>query len=106
MFARHTVTPWAKRIEQEIDRKLIQSRERPQLYSKFSLNDLYRGDMQSRADFYTKMLQNGVLNINEVRMKEDLNPTEGGDTHVVAVNQLALNKLQEYSDKIAGNEQQ
>lgn len=105
-FARHTVTPWAKRIEQEIDRKLIQSRERPQLYSKFSLNDLYRGDMQSRADFYTKMLQNGVLNINEVRMKEDLNPTDGGDTHVVAVNQLALNKLQEYSDKIAGNEQQ
>ena len=103
-FARHTVTPWAKRIEQEIDRKLLQARERPELYSKFNLNDLYRGDMQSRAAFYTQMLQNGVLNINEVRQKEDLNPCEGGDTHVVQVNQLALNKLQAYSDKLASNE--
>ena len=102
-FARHTVTPWAKRIEQEIDRKLLQARERPELYSKFNLNDLYRGDMQSRAAFYTQMLQNGVLNINEVRQKEDMNPTEGGDTHVVQVNQLALNKLEEYSEKLASN---
>lgn len=59
--------------------------------------------MQSRAAFYTQMLQNGVLNINEVRQKEDMNPTEGGDTHVVQVNQLALNKLQDYSEKLASN---
>ena len=100
-FARHTVTPWAKRIEQEIDRKLLQARERPELYSKFNLNDLYRGDMQSRADFYTKMLNNGVLSINEVRGKEELNPTEGGDTHTVAVNQIALDRLGAYSDKVS-----
>jgi len=99
-FARHTISPWAKRIEQEIDRKLIQSRERPQIYSKFLLNDLYRGDMQSRASFYTQMLQNGVLNINEVREREDLNPTSGCDTHVVQVNQIALDKLGAYSDKL------
>jgi HK97 family phage portal protein len=104
MFARHTITPWAKRIEQEIDRKLIQLRERPEVYSKFNLNDLFRGDMQARADFYTKMLQNGVLNINEVREKEDLNPTEGGDVHLVQVNQLALDRIGDYSDKISSNE--
>jgi len=102
-FARHTISPWAKRIEQEIDRKLIQSRERPQIYSKFLLNDLYRGDMQSRASFYTQMLQNGVLNINEVREREDLNPTSGGDTHVVQVNQIALDRLGAYSDKLTEN---
>jgi HK97 family phage portal protein len=100
-FARHTISPWTKRIEQEIDRKLIQSRERPQLYAKFNLNDLYRGDMQSRADFYTKMLQNGVLNINEVRSKEEMNPTEGGDIHTIPVNQIALDRLGAYSDKVA-----
>lgn len=102
-FARHTISPWTKRIEQEIDRKLIQSRERPDIYSKFSLNDLYRGDMQTRASFYTQMLQNGVLNINEVRMKEDMNPTEGGDTHVVQVNQIALDRLGAYSDKLTSD---
>ena len=77
-FARHTISPWTKRIEQEIDRKLIQSRERPQIYSHFNLNDLYRGDMQSRADFYTKMLNNGVLSINEVREKEGMNEPMAG----------------------------
>ena len=100
-FARHTVSPWTKRIEQEIDRKLIQDRERPQLYAKFNLNDLYRGDMQSRADFYTKMLQNGVMNINEIRSREELNPTTGGDVHTVQINQIALSSLQAYSDKVA-----
>lgn len=100
-FARHTVSPWTKRIEQEIDRKLIQDRERPQLYAKFNLNDLYRGDMQSRADFYTKMLNNGVLSINEIRTREELNPTDGGDVHTVQINQIALSSLQAYSDKVA-----
>ena len=32
-----------------------------------------------------------------------MNPTEGGDTHVVQVNQLALNKLQDYSEKLASD---
>ena len=30
-FARHTIAPWVKRIEQEIDRKLILGFERPDL---------------------------------------------------------------------------
>ena len=59
--------------------------------------------MQTRASFYTQMLQNGVLNINEVRMKEDMNPTEGGDTHVVQVNQIALDRLGAYSDKLTND---
>jgi hypothetical protein len=33
-------------------------------------------------------------------MKEDMNPTEGGDTHVVQVNQIALDRLGAYSDKL------
>ena len=57
--------------------------------------------MQSRADFYTKMLQNGVLNINEVRSKEEMNPTEGGDIHTIPVNSIALDRLGAYSDKVA-----
>ena len=106
MFARHTISPWAKRIEAEIDRKLLMESERPQVYSKFNLNDLFRGDMTARATFYREMLQMGVLNINEVRMKEEMNPVEGGDTHTVQVNQIALDRLGAYSDKISSNEQE
>ena len=104
MFARHTISPWAKRIEQEIDRKLLMQGERPRIYSKFNLNDLFRGDMQARATFYREMLTTGVMSINEVRMKEEMNPVDGGDVHLVQVNQLALDKVQDYSDKISSNE--
>lgn len=103
MFARHTVTPWAKRIEQELDRKLLTSFERETLYFKFELSDLYRGDLQARANFFTQMLQNGVMSINEVRMQQELNPIEGGDQHLVQVNQLSLDKMGEYSNKIASD---
>ena len=67
-------------------------------------NDLFRGDMQARASFYTQMLQNGVMNINEVRATEELNPTPGGDTHTVQVNQIALDRLGAYSDKISSDD--
>lgn len=100
-FARHTIAPWAKRIEQEIDRKLIQSFERPDIYSKFNMNDLYRGDLAARTNFYTQMLQSGVMSINEVRGKEQMNPVEGGDTHSVEINKIALDRLGDYSDKIS-----
>jgi len=100
-FARHTIAPWAKRIEQEIDRKLIQSFERPAIYSKFNMNDLYRGDLAGRTNFYTQMLQSGVMSINEVRAKEQMNPVEGGDTHTVQINQIALDRLGDYSEKVS-----
>ena len=100
-FARHTISPWAKRIEQEIDRKLIQSFERPDVYSQFNMNDLYRGDLSARTNFYQQMLQSGVMSINEVRRKENMNPVEGGDTHTVQINQIALDRLGEYSDKVS-----
>lgn len=101
MFARHTIVPWTQRIEQEIDRKLIPSFDRPVVYSKFKLSDLQRGDSGARATYFTQMLQAGVLSINEVRQEEELNPIEGGDIHTVQVNQIALDKLEAYSESIS-----
>ena len=103
MFARHTVLPWAKRIEQELDRKLLSVLERPTHYFKFELNDLFRGDMAARSAFFTQMLQNGVMTINEVRAQEELNPIEGGDQSHVQVNQIRLDRMEQYSDKISSD---
>ena len=101
MFARHTIVPWTQRIEQEIDRKLIPSFDREVVFSKFKLSDLQRGDSAARANYFTQMLQNGVLSINEVRQEEQLNPVTGGDVHCVQVNQIALDKLEAYSETIS-----
>ena len=101
MFARHTIVPWTKRIEQEINRKLIPSFDRSDIYSKFNLNDLYRGDMDARAGFFTQMLSSGVMSINEVRADEEMNPIKGGDVHTVQINQIALDRLEAYSDSVS-----
>jgi HK97 family phage portal protein len=104
MFARHTIAPWAKRIEQEIDRKLIQSFERPDVYAKFSMNDLYRGDLNARANYYQQALQSGFMSINEVRAKENMNPiAEGGDEYLVQINQITASKIKEYSEKVSND---
>jgi len=101
MYARHTIVPWTQRIEQEIDRKLIPAFQRPEIYTKFRLVDLQRGDSTARANYFTQLLQAGVLSINEVRMEEEMNPVDGGDVHTVQVNQIALDKLGAYSDSIS-----
>ena len=106
MYARHTIVPWTQRIEQEIDRKLIPAFQRPEIYTKFRLVDLQRGDTEARTNYFTQMLQHGVLSINEVRKEEDLNPVEGGDVHTVQVNQLALDKLEAYSETISKSDVQ
>ena len=103
MFARHTVMPWAKRIEQELASKLLTRQESADHYFKFSLNDLYRGDLQARANYFTQMLQNGVMSINECRAAEELNPVENGDAHLVQVNQISLDRMGAYSDKISSD---
>ena len=67
------------------------------------MNDLYRGDMDARAGFFTQMLQSGVMSINEVRAEEDKNPIPGGNVHLVQVNQIALDKIQDYSEAVSNN---
>lgn len=104
MFGRHTIAPWTRKIEHEINRKLIQARERANTYASFDLNTMYRGDMAARVKYYEGMVRLGAMSINEVRAKEDMNPTAGGDIHMVQVNQIALSAFNEYSEKIAGTD--
>lgn len=101
MFARHTVMPWAKRIEQELNRKLLTTMEQGNTYFKFELNDLFRGDMAARASFYTQALQNGVMTINEVRDREEMNPMQGADMLLVQSNLIALDRMEAFSDKLS-----
>lgn len=100
-FATHTIAPVCAAIESEYNIKLV-FRDNQGLWKfRHDIDELMRGDMKARADYYMKMLQNGVFSRNEVRMIERYNPVEGGDLHTVQVNQIALNYLEQYSDKMA-----
>jgi phage portal protein BeeE len=48
----------------------------------FQIEGLLRGDAAGRAQFYKTMREIGCMTANEVRIRESLNPVEGGDSLV------------------------
>lgn len=94
-FIKFTMLSRFKRWENELDKKLFREDEKGEYFVKFNLDGLQRGDAKSRSEFYSKMLQNGVMNINEVRNLENLNSIEGGDKHFVQLNLTPIDKLGE-----------
>ncbi len=90
-----SITPWCLRLEEEADYKLFGA-NRLALYTKFDLKGLLRGDYKSRQEGLQIMRRNGVINADEWRALEDMNPLPegaGGDQYIVEGNMVALDKL-------------
>lgn len=98
-YAKHTVTPICRVIEQENNLKLYTEKEKKTQFTKFNLNGLMRGDSAARAQFYTAMRNVGGLNGNDIREFEDMNSYEGGDIFTTQVQNIPLDMLREYYDK-------
>jgi phage portal protein BeeE len=47
------------------------------------MDALLRGDAASRGTFYSTLRNIGVLNANEIRAKENLNPYDGGEKYLI-----------------------
>jgi HK97 family phage portal protein len=77
MFVVHTIRPWLVRIEQEIRRKCFKKGERGVYYAEFLVDGLLRGDSKSRAESLEIQRRNGVINANDWREVENMNPIEG-----------------------------
>lgn len=67
-----TVRPWATRYERATDSQLLALE--PGVYCRHNLNALLRGDALTRAQAHEIWRRNGVINANEWREDEDLNP--------------------------------
>ena len=98
-FVRTTLRPFLVNIETEMNRKLFRESERGVFYVKMSVEGLLRGDSAARANYYKEMLQTGVFSINEVRRLEDLNPIEGGNSHLVPLNFTTLDNINTQEDE-------
>jgi len=86
-FVMYTMLPWVTRWEQAINRKLFTRREREQgYYCKFNLSGLLRGDAKSRAEALHIMRQDGIINADEWRELEEMNPIEDGSGKVYLIN--------------------
>lgn len=83
-FVQDTILPWCRRLEQEIDAKLI---GQWRTTSRLNIDTLLRGDIVSRFNAYENGRLGGWLSINDVRRLENMNPIPaGGDVYLQPMN--------------------
>lgn len=85
-FVRDCIGPLCVRIEQALFKDVLNERDRADMFFKFSLNGLLRGDTAARTQYYNMMRQGGVMSANEIRRLEDMNDLPGADGDAVLIN--------------------
>lgn len=88
-FLTDTIAPLLEKIELEFETKLFPGGD---IDVRFDVAQLLRADRQSLANYYSTMVQCGVMQINEVRRELDLPSVENGDTNFVPVNLQTIEK--------------
>ncbi len=87
-FVKHTIRPWCVRFEQQLNWKLFDPGERGEYFAEFLLDSELRGDTKSRNEAYHIMRQDGIINADEWRELENMNPQPDnqGKTYLVPLN--------------------
>ena len=92
-FVKYTLDPWVIRWEQALYRSLLTEEEKKELFFKFNVEGLLRGDYASRMNGYATARQNGWMSANDIRELENLDriPAElGGDLYLINGNMTKL----------------
>lgn len=76
-FAQHTLTPWIRKIETELQRSLLSEAARLNTEIEIDLTGFLRGDPETRWKSHEIAVKNGILDIDEVREMEGYNPKAG-----------------------------
>ena len=79
-FVQYFMRPTVERYEHEIETKLMGDKL-GEKFARFNLDDLLRGDMTARANYYSSAIAATWMSPNEARAKENMNPRDGGDTY-------------------------
>lgn len=87
-FGKHSIRPRLVRIERAMNRVLLSLAERKELYFEFNMEGLLRGDLKTRAEAYSTLINWGVLSPNDARDTEGLPPRPHGDEYLQPVNMV------------------
>lgn len=87
-FLTFSLRPWLTRVEQSITRSLIGA-QRDRYFAEFSVEGLLRADSAGRAEYLSKMTQNGLMTRDEGRAYDN-RPPMGGNAAVLTVQSALL----------------
>jgi HK97 family phage portal protein len=98
-FVTDSILPWLVRLEQNYNMQLLAPNEqtRQRLYFKHVVEGLLRADAAARGAFYRDLWNIGGITINEIREKEDFDPSDQpfADEHFVPLNMVPLSLVKE-----------
>jgi HK97 family phage portal protein len=105
-FVTDSILPWLVTLEQQYMAQLLSLDEQTsqKLYFKHNVEGLLRGDATSRANLYRALWNCGGITINEIRDREDWDPSdeEFADEHFVPLNMVPLSMIREILEKQKG----
>ena len=82
LYVDSTLVPYGRNIELAYDRIFLTAG----YYTEFDFDELTRADTKTRYERYATGRQWGILNANECRAMEGLNPYDGGDRYFQPLN--------------------
>jgi len=91
-FLSQTIQPYIKMIEDEMTKKLFKPSE---MNLKVDIDDyaLLLSDKNTLANYYSTLVSNGIMTLNEARQNLDLPEKEGADELIIPYTDLGMNTL-------------
>lgn len=72
IFIRQTIMPICELFEKSLNKNLLLEKEKKEYCFKFDYSEILKGDVEARYETYQKALNSGIMTINEIREKENL----------------------------------
>lgn len=102
-FLTDTISPLDSKIEAEFNRKLLRKSKRLKTKLNLNIDDLLRANLDSTANYYSKMFQIGGYDVNAVRAKTRQPKIDGGDKAYVPMNLIPVDTPITQNKKIDKN---
>lgn len=89
-FVQHTLMPYIKLIEEELNRKLMIDDD---IYIDIDETTLLKGDKSTMANYIRTLKDGGVITTNEARDMINMNPIDGGDAIIIPFTDIEANTI-------------
>jgi HK97 family phage portal protein len=88
-YAKHTLGPYTRRIEETASRDLLLERE-SSYFAKHDYSQLLQADTKTRFEAYKLAIEGGIMQPREARIKEDWGEVKGLDFTLIPANYAVL----------------
>ena len=94
-YVSKTLRPWLVRLEQSFTFSILNAEERGEYFFEHLVDGLLRGDIKSRYEAYAIGRNNGWLNGDEIRERENMNPMENdqGKIYLIPLNMISAAEI-------------